>query len=179
MPQPTIKYAGVVNLAKSLGFSFVEVTEHGPVMRYASPSKFVMEFTVQWLTKDGEYPLDQVRQQLTAMKNSALMDEKVFIFLSNQDNVDAISKACLDFGMVYDKDDERFYYVVKKKALFTVDHDYIASLICTGKASMDTLHELLETFKETAEFEHGRSEVASGKSLLRGKGKHGKGKREA
>lgn len=136
------------------------------VFRYSSPSGFGMEFTVPWLKDDGYYERLQVENQLRAMLDSAKMDEKVYNYLKNEGNVKKINDACLSYGMRYDESDRRFYYVVDGKALFGVDHDYIASLICTGKATEDHLKDLLDTFKETAEFERGKTVEASGKFLL-------------
>ncbi|MBR2058978.1 MAG: hypothetical protein IJ982_08735 [Fibrobacter sp.] len=73
-----------------------------------------------------------------------------------------------------DNTDHRFYYVKNGNAVFGVDHDYIASLICTGKASIDHVNDILDTVKETAEFEHAQSVKASGEELL---GKTMKGKK--
>ena len=163
-----IDYNTVIGIARRMGF---EPGNNGkfPVFRFASPAGFKMEFPATWLKEDGSYVDEQVKMQFGAMLQSIREDEKVFNFLSNQANVDAITKACIDYGMVYDQDDQRFYYVVRKKAVFSVDHDYIASLVCQGKASMDNLRELLDTFKETAEFEHKQSIKASGRELLHAK----------
>ena len=176
MPR-AIDYNTVISMARRMGF---EAANNGkfPVFRYESPLGFKMEFPANWLKADGSYVDEQVATQLSAMQKSIKEDEKVFNFLSDQRNVDAITKACIDYGMVYDEADERFYYVERKAAVFSVDHDYIASLVCQGKASMDHLPELLDTFKETAKFEHKQSIRASGKELL-GDGKSGKGKGKA
>ena len=72
-----------------------------------------MEFACQWLTEDGKYDPQQVRTQLQAMLGSAKLDEKVYDFLHVQSNVDRITKACKDFGMVYDSSTGSFYYVKK------------------------------------------------------------------
>ena len=167
-----IDYDGVVSMCRRLGF---EPANNGkfPVLRYTSPTGFNLEFPAQWMKEGGTYSDEQVAMQLQAMLKSVQADEKVYTFLQDQKNVDRITKACLDFGMVYDRNDERFYYLKGHKAVFAVDHDYIASLVCSGKASMDALKELLETFLETAEFEHEKSKEATGKSLMQ------KGKRNA
>ena len=126
------------------------------------------------LTEDGRYDAQQVRSQMQAMLKSAKMDEQVYNFLKVQDNVDRITKACKDFGMTYDESTGNFYYVRKGKAVFGVDHDYIASLVCTGKASMDNLKGLLEMFLETAEFEAECTRVASGEDLLETRARPGR-----
>lgn len=164
MPQE-IDYNAVVRMAAGVGLRLGN-HEGRPVFVYGKPGGFGMEFACQWLTEDGKYDPQQVRTQLQAMLGSAKLDEKVYDFLHVQSNVDRITKACKDFGMVYDSSTGSFYYVKKGKAVFGVDHDYIASLVCTGKASMDKLKELLETFLETAEFEAECSRVASGEGLL-------------
>ena len=160
-----IDYNGVVSMCRRMGF---EPANNGkfPVLRYTSPTGFGLEFTAQWMKEDGTYNDEQVAMQLQAMLKSVQEDEKVYIFLQDQENVDRITRACLDFGMVYDKDDGMFYYVKGRKAVVAVDHDYIASMVCSGKASMDALKELLETFLETAEFEHEKSKEATGKALI-------------
>lgn len=164
MPQE-IDYSAVVRLAAGAGLRLGNNAGR-PVFIYGKPGGFGMEFACQWLTEDGRYDAQQVRSQLQAMLKSAKMDEQVYNFLKVQDNVDRITKACKDFGMTYDESTGNFYYVRKGKAVFGVDHDYIASLVCTGKASMENLKGLLEMFLETAEFEAECTRVASGEDLL-------------
>lgn len=156
----------VLLMAKRLGFRYGKNDKGIPALTYSSANGFVMEFMVPWLTDNGLYVYEQVCTQLNAMKQSAMMDEEVYNFLKVKGNQERIDRACLDFGMVYDSTDRRFYYVVDGKAVFGVDHDYIASMVCTGKASIDHLDDLLKTFMETAEFEHEQSAKATGKELI-------------
>jgi len=173
MNSTTVSTKDVLLMASRLGFKHGKNDKGIPALTYSSANGFVMEFLVPWLKDDGTYLYDQVCTQLNAMKTSARMDEEVYDFLRNKDNQEKINRACLDFGMVYDNNDHMFYYVKGGKALFGVDHDYIASLICTGKASIDHLDDMLATFLDTSEFEHEQSAKASGKQLLE-KGKKGK-----
>lgn len=166
MSSQAVDNRAVLAMAARLGFSHGTNSKGQTVFTYSSPSGFAMEFPVPWLKPDGTYISEQVSMQLGAMMHSAKMDEQVFEFLRVKDNVERINRACLDFGMVYDEKDGRFYYVKNRKALFGVDHDYIASLICTGKASIDHLDDMLDTFRETAEYEHGQSVKASGADIV-------------
>ena len=163
-----IDYCAAVAMCRHMGF---EPGSNGKftVLKYASRSGFSLEFPATWLKEGGTYSDEQVMTQLRAMKRSVREDDKVYKFLSDQRNVDRITRACIDFGMVYDEGDRRFYYVRDRKAVFAVDHDYIASLVCTGKASMDKLDELLQTFLETADFEHEKSREATGRHLMKRK----------
>lgn len=130
-----ISYERVVQIARSLGFSLAQ-NAVGPALIYRSSTGIVREFTVPWLQPGKFYPDDQVRDQLGHMRKSAKEEDDIVNFLKIQSNVDAINEACFDFGMVYDRDDKRFYYVVDRVALFGLDHDYIASLLLTKSASV-------------------------------------------
>lgn len=174
MTSAAVTTQDVIGMASRMGFRHGKNEKGIPVLTYSTPTGFVMEFPVPWLKPDGLYINDQVSTQLKAMLTSAKMDEDVYNFLRDKSNQEKINKACLDYGMVYDDTDHRFYYVEKGNAVFGVDHDYIASLICTGKASIDHVKDILDTFKETAEFEHKQSIKASGQELL---GKDMKGKK--
>ena len=167
MENNTVTTQEVITMASRLGFRYGTNDKGVPSLTYSTATGFVMEFPVPWMKDGGFYMLDQVSNQLNAMKNSAKLDEDVYEFLRNKANQEKINKACLDFGMIYDNTDRRFYYVVKGKAVFGVDHDYIASMVCTGKADIGHLDALLETFKETAEFESEQSAKASGKGLIK------------
>lgn len=155
----------VVEMAARKGFRCGS-NKFGRTFLYATPSGFGMEFAAQWLTDDGIFVRQQVQDRLNAMLESAKQDEKIYVFLKNAANVKRINDACIAYGMVYDDSEKKFYYVVDGSALFGVDHDYIASLVVTGKASIDHLEDLLDTFKETAEFELNKSSMASGKQLI-------------
>lgn len=130
-----ISYERVLQIARSLGFSLSK-NAVGPALVYRSSLGIVREFTVPWLQQGKFYPDDQVRSQLEGMHKSAKAEDDIVIFLKNQSNVDAINEACFEFGMVYDQEDRRFYYVVNHVALFGLDHDYIASLLLTKSASV-------------------------------------------
>ncbi len=164
--QALIDYEGVLAAATRMGFRHERKPIGGESLVYASPVGFSMAFSLPWLNRDGVYPADQVGNQLNAMMKSARMDERVYRFLKDDSNIRKINEACEKFGMNYDEQDKRFYYVVDGSALFGVDHDYIASLICTGKATMDKLDELLDTFKETAEHEMAQIRLASGDAVV-------------
>lgn len=172
----------VLGMASRLGFRHGTNDRGVTVFTYSTSTGFVMEFPVPWLKAGGLYIRDQVSNQLNAMHKSAKMDEDVYNFLRVKGNQEKINKACMDYGMVYDNTDHMFYYVVDGKAVFGVDHDYIASLICTGKASIDHVSDILDTFKETAEFEYEQSVKASGAELvgkkMKGKKKDGKSRRK-
>ena len=171
--------ADILSMASRLGFRPGRNNNGQYVLTYTSLSGFAMEFAVPWLKENATYSRKQVETQLSAMMQSAKMDEKVYDFLKVKGNVDTINGACKKFGMVYDEDDGRFYYVKDGSALFGVDHDYIASLICTGKASIEHLDDMLDTFRETAEYEYEQSLKASGADIVgKKKGKiNGNGKR--
>lgn len=164
--QALIDYEGVLAAATRMGFRHERKPIGGESLVYTSPIGFSMAFSLPWLHQDGAYPVDQVRNQLTAMMKSAKMDEQVYRFLKDESNIRKINEACEKFGMTYDEQDKKFYYVVDGSALFGVDHDYIASLVCTGKATMDKLGELLDTFKETAEHEMAQIRLASGDAVV-------------
>lgn len=164
--QPLIDYEGVLAAATRMGFRHERKPVGGESLVYTSPVGFSMAFSLPWLNQDGAYPVEQVRNQLTAMMKSAKMDERVYSFLKDDSNIRKINEACKKFGMNYDEQDKKFYYVVDGSALFGVDHDYIASLVCTGKATMDKLDELLDTFKETAEHEMAQIRLASGDAVV-------------
>lgn len=164
--QALIDYEGVLAAATRMGFRYEKNKVGGESLVYASPAGFSMAFSVPWLNRDGVYPADQVGNQLNAMMKSARMDEQVYMFLKDEANIRKINEACTKFGMTYDEKDKKFYYVVDGSAMFGVDHDYIASLVCTGKATMDKLGELLDTFKETAEHEISQIRLASGEAVV-------------
>ena len=164
--QPLIDYEGVIAAATRMGFRYEKNRVGGESLVYASPVGFSMAFSLPWLNRDGVYPADQVGNQLNAMMKSARLDEQVYRFLKDESNIRKINEACTKFGMTYDEQDKKFYYVVDGSALFGVDHDYIASLVCTGKATMDKLSELLDTFKETAEHEISQIRLASGEAVV-------------
>ena len=180
MSNQAISTSDVLTMASRLGFRPGQNAKGQYVLNYASMSGFAMEFAVPWLKQGATYSSEQVETQLAAMMQSAKMDEKVYDFLKVKGNVEAINGACKKFGMVYDEGDGRFYYVKDGSALFGVDHDYIASLICTGKASLEHLDDMLDTFRDTAEYEYEQSLKASGSELV-GQGlrkKTGTGKRK-
>lgn len=156
----------VIRMATGLGFRYRKNEKNVPSLIYSTPSGFAMEFPLQWLRDDGYYSMEQVSTQLNAMLKSARLDQKVYDFLRNTANVNKINTACTEYGLVYVEKDKKFYCVENGEAVFGVDHDYIASMICTGKASVDNLRELLDTFKETAIFEREQSIKASGAGLV-------------
>lgn len=166
MNDKAITFNEVIGMASGMGLNHAIGDKGVPTLVYSATSGFAMEFQVPWLKAGGVYIMEQVSKQLGAMKKSAKLEEDVFDFLNVPMNLKKINDACIEYGMVYDSDDRRFYYVQGAKALFGVDHNYIASLICTGKASLDHLKDLLDTFKDTAEFEREQSRKASGQSLV-------------
>lgn len=159
---PAINLDSVRRLFANAGFTYsfgLDGSSFAYETRLDDGKPLNIKFAAQWLKADplAEYDLDAVRRMLTGMVESARGEVAVRNYLSDQGNVDLINDAMLRFGMTYSEEDGQFYYVRDGKALFGVDHDYIASLICTGKAKPDTLGDTLADMLETAEYEAGEA----------------------
>lgn len=157
-----IKGDAVKRLFAGSGFTYGFGLEGSKFTYSAAGSPFTMAFAAPWLKADplAEYDLVAVRKMLTSMLESARAEYKVYMYLQDPENVDMITRTMTEFGMTYDEADRQFYYVRDGKAVFGVDFDYIASMICTGKTDKDKLLETLGDMLETAEYEAQESKRA-------------------
>ena len=159
----TIGRDAAINILKNSGFLYRGKTDGITQFEYRTGSGFAMSFAVQWLDcgYDAKFNLDDVRRQVSSMLESARLEEMVYKFLKNPAKRQALADACMAFGMRPD-DDGTFYYVVDGKALFGVELDYLASLVCTGKADVLNLQDTLEAMKDSAETEAQLKKMSEG-----------------
>lgn len=152
-----------INILKNSGFVYKGKEGGVTQVEYRASSGFTLSFAVQWLDcgYDAKFDLGEVRRAVAKMLENARLEVQVYEFLKKPANQKAISDACRAFGMKPDTDG-KYYYVVDGNALFGVDMDYIASLVCTGKADIGNLTDTLEAMRDSAEHEAELRRISSG-----------------
>lgn len=161
----SITREAALNILKNSGFAYAGKEGGITQVKYKSDIGFTMSFAVQWLDCgfDAKFDLAEVRKMVATMLENVRMEETVYRFLKTKGNREKIDRACSEYGMVRSQpDDGQWYYVVDGSALFGVDADYLASLVCTGKADLGKLADTLDAMKDSAEHEAALRKLSEG-----------------
>jgi hypothetical protein len=146
-----IKKDAVRNLFESNGFKLVNL-ESGPAFVFRSKSGFSMEVPVRWLDGDAsrDYELAKVRHVLNNMTDSAKREDAIYSFMQDGQKMSELFKTAKEWGMSYD-DDARILICKKgRKALFTVELDYLVALKLDSCKDMN-YSEIFDALRESAE----------------------------
>ena len=146
-----IKKDAIVRLFEDNGFKLVNL-EPGHAFVFRSKSGFSMEFPVKWLDggPDRDYELAKVRHVLNNMATSAKREDAIYSFMRDGARMQELFDAAKAYGMSYD-DAERMLICKKgRKALFTVELDYIVALKLDLCKDME-YREIFDALKESAE----------------------------
>ena len=130
------------------------------LMRYGE-NGLDIEFAVPWFHNDvdAKYDLGQVRNVLGEMMRNVSHTEAIRKKMSDKEFTDTLSKEMTDFGMQYIPDSEIFVYEEDGKALFTVELEYLVSLLVINKN--ETVTSLLEAMRDDARNEKNGKEETS------------------
>ena len=118
-----------------------------------------IEFAVHWFTNDvgKTYDLAHVREYLGELMKNVKHTEEIRNYMSNPELMTNLSKEMTDFGMVsVEGMDNVFGYMENGKGLFTVELDYLVSLLVINKN--ETVTSLLSAMRDVERGKHGQKE---------------------
>jgi len=109
-----------------------------------------IEFAVPWFTNDvtAKYDLGQVRKVLGEMMRNVNHTEAIREKMNDETFMANLSKEMADFGMEQLDDSDFFGYEEDGKALFSVELEYLVSLLVINKK--ETVTSLLDAMREDA-----------------------------
>ncbi len=109
-----------------------------------------MEFAVPWFSNEvgSKYDLGQVRKVLGEMMRNVAHTEAIRAKMDDDEFMKKLSKEMTDFGMEQLDDTEFFGYEEDGKALFSVELEYLVSLLIINKK--ETVTSLLDAMREDA-----------------------------
>ena len=109
-----------------------------------------MEFAVPWFSNEvgSKYDLGQVRKVLGEMMRNVAHTEAIRTKMDDDEFMKKLSKEMTDFGMEQLDDTEFFGYEEDGKALFSVELEYLVSLLIINKK--ETVTSLLDAMREDA-----------------------------
>lgn len=109
-----------------------------------------MEFAVPWFRNEvgSKYDLGQVRKVLGEMMRNVAHTEAIRAKMDDDEFMKKLSKEMTDFGMEQLDDTEFFGYEEDGKALFSVELEYLVSLLIINKK--ETVTSLLDAMREDA-----------------------------
>lgn len=109
-----------------------------------------MEFAVPWFSNEvgSKYDLGQVRKVLGEMMRNVAHTEAIRAKMDDDEFMKKLSKEMADFGMEQLDDTEFFGYEEDGKALFSVELEYLVSLLIINKK--ETVTSLLDAMREDA-----------------------------
>ncbi len=109
-----------------------------------------MEFAVPWFSNEvgSKYDLGQVRKVLGEMMRNVAHTEAIRAKMDDDEFMKKLSKEMTDFGMEQLDDTEFFGYEEDRKALCSVELEYLVSLLIINKK--ETVTSLLDAMREDA-----------------------------
>lgn len=109
-----------------------------------------IEFAVPWLDTDvgRTYDLAKVRSVMGEMMRNIAHTEEIRKRMSDKEFTDNLSKELSEFGMKYVPDTEFFTYEEGGHALFSVELEYLVSLLVINKS--ETVTTLLTAMRDDA-----------------------------
>ena len=109
-----------------------------------------IEFAVPWLNTEvgSTYDLAKVRSIMGEMMRNVSHTEEIRTRMSDKDFTDKLSKEMTEFGMEYVPDTEFFTYEENGHVLFSVELEYLVSLLVINKS--ETVTSLLTAMRDDA-----------------------------
>ena len=150
-----IDSASVIRLFENNLFDY---DEQAQLMRY-NENGLALEFSVPWLSNDvgAKYDLSKVRAILGEMMRNVSHTEAIRTKMNDKDFTDKLSKEMTEFGMKYVDGTEIFAYEENGTIIFTVELEYLVSLLVINKD--ETVTSLLKAMRDSAlEEKNGKKE---------------------